>query len=151
MLYKFARSTLELPPICKARIIRTSTKANLALSCLALCFWMVAFTCQIASPTSVAMLSVNNMGWDALVIPNPKPTSPFPIRAGRMATRTASLITKMFLNKYNQSVCQSYTNIIILSHINKLSIFEIKNAQVMRLLHLYNLNDTPDCMLHTTI
>ena len=73
-------------------------KANLAWSGFSFFFWMLAFSCQIASWSGVAMLSVNSLGWNNFVVPNPIPASPFPIRAGGIKktgrrTSTASLIT----------------------------------------------------------
>ena len=43
---------------------------------------MVAFSCQIARVISVAVVGGNYLACDIPVVPNPIPTSPFPIRAG---------------------------------------------------------------------
>ena len=52
---------------------------------------MVASTCQIARPNCVALPVVNNLGCDRPVVPNPIPTSPFPIRAGGTRIRSKTI------------------------------------------------------------
>ena len=54
---------------------------------------MVAFSCQIARVISVAVVGGNYLACDIPVVPNPIPTSPFPIRAGGSIVRNNRFIT----------------------------------------------------------
>ena len=85
--------------------ISTMIKANFSWSSLALFFRKLASCCQIARNISVAMVIVDNLGQDTLVVPNSVPTSPFPIRAGGVEAkaggiqRISSLITIMYITR----------------------------------------------------